>query len=793
MQRLLIFLITLFNYMAIAQALDDDVTIMHFSEADGFSQTIVNQAIQDSLGYVWLATWDGLNRYDGYRFENYKMRPGDGSPLRTNRFGTIRQLPDGNIECTTTDSLFFIFDRQTATFRAATGDYRRRPRLQKVDSATATRIGSLPEFAGVYANILLVDRQGGIWVDTHSGLYRVWFAKRPLIPTKFGNQSEEEVRAFHTDRQGRTWVADKNGYVRLISADRSQSCFLTLDGRLTEHPTAFGESVYCIYEDSRARVWLGCKPGGLVRLSPRLYGGYDVKRYRHDPADANSLGSDNIYDLAEDASGHLWIAAYDGGLNMLDGDRFLNSRNQRERWPSAKVRVLHITEDQVLVVGTLQGLFTASIEYPIERMHFHHNHRDAHDASSLGYDWVTDLQPVGHDTLAIATSGGGLCLADSRRLLTDTIRFRTLTTRDGLASDICQSMFYDDGQKVLFVVSQAAISCLSLHDNTVTNLLRGTLGEHFNLLDCKPAKTADGHFLFGTTQGVLDIAPDDMEKSQRCPPIVFDCPNVIRLSPDERRLTIRFAALDFNKRVPITYAYRIDGMGDQWTYITDNSITLPDIPPGTLQLHLRSTNGDGAWADNERILTIHRRAAFHETPFAWMLYGLLLTLLVVAVVKTVLYIRRLRHEIRDIRLTSNQRMEVMAERIRELLSIKEPVKPVETVGDIEDEGDRQFADSVRTFVREHISDATLSVQDIARAVGVSRTVLFARMKSVFDTSPANYVLNQRIAYAKSLLQHPGAYIADVAYRSGFSDPKYFSRCFKKLVGQTPTDYQKCDR
>ena len=281
-----------------------------------------------------------------------------------------------------------------------------------------------------------------------------------------------------------------------------------------------------------------------------------------------------------------------------------------------------------------------------------------------------------------------------------------------------------------------------------------------------------------------------MQKSSYQPPLVFDCPSDIRLSPDERILTIQFAALDFNKNVPITYAYRIEGMDNRWIHITDNHITLPDIPAGTFHLHLRSTNGDGVWVDNEQTLTIHRRAAFHETPWAWMLYGLLLALLVIGIYRVVRYIRQLQNEIKDIRLTSNQRIEVMSHRIRELLSIKEAVEKIEPVEVVESEKDRLFAERVKTFVNEHLADSDLSIQDFAQAMAISRTLLFVLMKSVFNTSPNNYLLNQRIERAKELLRQPDVYVADVAYRSGFSDPKYFSKCFKKLTGMTPTEFQK---
>lgn len=794
MKRLLTIITTFFIITFIRAQGSEEVRITHFSEAEGYGQDIVSCAVQDHDGYVWIGTWNGLCRYDGYRFQNYRMRPGDNSPLRTNRIGSIRELPDHDLECTTNDSLIFVFHRKTGRFELTSGDYSKRPRPYKADDATLAKLKSLPQFANVYTSILLVDRQGGIWVDTHSGLYRVWFGAKPLQPVKFSEAAEEEVRCLYVDKKGRTWVADKNGYVHV--GDR----FLTPKGELSTAPVAFGQNVYCILEDSRGDLWLGAKPEGLTRLIASETGeGYIVKRYIHDESDPNSLSCNNIYDIVEDRQQRLWIATYKGGLNMYDlrqqhdwHDVFVHRDNGLSGWPadeeSNKMHCLYITPEQVLMAGTQNGLYTCSLEESPRDMKFWHHCRRPDDAASLSYNWVVDIEPLRDHTVAIATSGGGFCLTDDRQLLSDRTPFNTFTTDQGLPSDVCLSLFFkpDHG---LYIVSQTSISCFSLSDSMVTNYTRGTLDERFKLLDTKPV-FAGAHLLFGTTQGVLSVSPQDMQKSNYQPPLVFDCSSDIRLSPDERSLTIQFAALDFNKNVPITYAYRIEGMDNRWIYITDNHITLPDIPAGTFRLHLRSTNGDGVWADNEHILTIHRRAAFHETPWAWMLYGLLLALLVIGIYRVVRYIRLLQNEIKDIRLTSNQRIEVMSERIRELLSIKEAVEKIEQVEVVENEEDRLFAERVKTFVNEHLGDSDLSMQDFAQAMAISRTLLFARMKSVFNTSPNNYLLNQRIERAKTMLRQPNVLVADVAYRCGFSDPKYFSKCFKKLTGQTPSEFQK---
>ena len=171
-----------------------------------------------------------------------------------------------------------------------------------------------------------------------------------------------------------------------------------------------------------------------------------------------------------------------------------------------------------------------------------------------------------------------------------------------------------------------------------------------------------------------------------------------------------------------------------------------------------------------------------------MLYGLLLTLLLIGAIYTIRYIRRLQNEIRDVRLSSNEKIALLGERIKELLPGKETVEEIHEKKQQLSEEDRIFAQRLKALITKNIGNSELSVKDIAQEMGMSRTVLYARMKSIFNSSPNNLVLNMRIDYAKTLLSKPGTHIADVAYNCGFSDPKYFSRCFKKLTGKRPTEY-----
>lgn len=94
--RLLIYMVLLTPIMLLAQPI---CQIQHFSIYNGLVQRTVSDIVQDSKGFIWFSTWNGLNRYDGYTFKNYKAYPGDGCTLTSNRI--LRIVPDqqNNIWC----------------------------------------------------------------------------------------------------------------------------------------------------------------------------------------------------------------------------------------------------------------------------------------------------------------------------------------------------------------------------------------------------------------------------------------------------------------------------------------------------------------------------------------------------------------------------------------------------------------------------------------------------------------------------------------------------------------------
>lgn len=105
------------------------------------------------------------------------------------------------------------------------------------------------------------------------------------------------------------------------------------------------------------------------------------------------------------------------------------------------------------------------------------------------------------------------------------------------------------------------------------------------------------------------------------------------------------------------------------------------------------------------------------------------------------------------------------------------------------EKELQFVDKFQEYVMENITDAQLNVADIAKNMGLSRSQLYRKMKSLLGYSPNEYIRILRLKYAVKLLKTDNP-ISDIAYQAGFSSASYFTKCFKDFYNESPTDYLK---
>ena len=113
-QTLLLFTIITFNFFALFG--QEHVVFQHFSVENGLSQNTVMAIMQDSKGFMWFGTWDGLNKFDGYEFTVYKSHPGDHSNIANNRIDYIHEDKFGYIWFQTYDGKIHRFNPKTEQF-----------------------------------------------------------------------------------------------------------------------------------------------------------------------------------------------------------------------------------------------------------------------------------------------------------------------------------------------------------------------------------------------------------------------------------------------------------------------------------------------------------------------------------------------------------------------------------------------------------------------------------------------------------------------------------------------------
>ncbi len=104
--------------------------------------------------------------------------------------------------------------------------------------------------------------------------------------------------------------------------------------------------------------------------------------------------------------------------------------------------------------------------------------------------------------------------------------------------------------------------------------------------------------------------------------------------------------------------------------------------------------------------------------------------------------------------------------------------------------DKQFLDRVIKSIEVHLEQPEFDLPALAHEIGLSKSTLYRKIKSMTGLAARDFVRNVKMKKACVMLVEHNLTIAEIAYATGFTDPKYFTRCFKDEFGVTPTDYQK---
>jgi signal transduction histidine kinase/ligand-binding sensor domain-containing protein/CheY-like chemotaxis protein/HPt (histidine-containing phosphotransfer) domain-containing protein len=327
---------------AAAAAADAPALVLeHLTPSEGMPQGTVYTTLQDSRGFVWLGTEDGLVRYDGHELVRYAYSRAAGG-LPGNFIRAIVEDAHHDLWIAIKDSGLARWNRATDSFTV----YRHDP------SSTAS-------LASDTTRTVLVDARGRVWVGTYdagidvldpaSGRFE-HFRHDPANPNSLG---DNQIFTLALDRSGALWVGTAAGLDRW---QPERSAFVHFRHDAKDPASLEGNQVSQVIEDQSGSLWVGTFDGGLNRMD---HGGRVVERFRHDPKLATSLASDEVRAVLEDHAGHLWIGTPEG-LDLLDRSTGRFSHYRHDESDTGSLRdsfILSLYQDTagLVWIGTREG------------------------------------------------------------------------------------------------------------------------------------------------------------------------------------------------------------------------------------------------------------------------------------------------------------------------------------------------------------------------------------------------------------------------------------------------------
>lgn len=811
-------------------------SIRFYDDSDGMSQWHATKILQDKTGMIWFSTWNGLSRFDGINFSCFKVQPGDGNNVTNDRIRDFILDSDGTFLCHVDEDIF-RFDTRSCRFSAVSKEVKAKTlKIMEQERRSPTGIPhniSLGNTSLSNVHHEFTDKQGNIWTIGNAGIYKAV----PLIyPFKrIAEVEHSDVKAMFSDAKGRIWICSKSAVgesnVAVFSKDLNLIGYLGKDGFLHSSRTPFSP-IYSIFQDSKGTIWLGSKPDGLFRLT-ESNGHFAIRNFRSTDTTPSHLSHNAVYDIAEDANGCLWIATLGGGICYMehpntDNPRFVSlSKLLGSGYPNECMKVRHLLvydKNTLLATTTLGFLVIKGIEKRDKSLSIVRHAREANRASSLSCSATMDVFLDKKGYIVITTESGGLNITDSKSLSNKSIDFRHVTTHDGLGSDAAYSITpIDEHRRIIQCNNQLAIT-YSYNDFTCYS--RMFFKSRLLFSDAAPLVLDNGKTLIALEDGVITLSLKDLDRKAFQPHIALtsiSIPNdstlwavdhldTLRLNPDQRNVTIRFAALDYSALEKKLYSTSFieNGLLKSLSFsepTTSNEVSLYDLEPGTYTLAIHSTDSNGIWdEEGYRFLTIIVEPRFVETAFAKFLFFLFIIAAIAGITYTIIYIRNINRQRRET-------LEAYLALLKDDMGTQQPQSSPASDAEIQSNApaitqeephatiinpqlspaDEAFMNRLVQFVENNIGNSEVGVDNIADATAMSRSSLSRKMKQLLGVTPADFLKEARIKRASHLLTSTTLSTADIAFSCGFSDPKYFSKCFKASTGKTPKEFRECDK
>jgi len=326
----------------------DRINFRRFSPRDGLPSAVVYCGMEDSRGFLWFGTADGVARFDGNRFRVFRPDPRDPDSLANGAVLGIHEDPAGNLWMATEGGLA-LWHRDTERFSHFRHDPANPSSLSENTTQSLVadpdgtlwvgttrgglnhfdpRTGKVERFLparqrddtvnDAWIRCLFVDREGVLWIGTGSGglnrfdrttrRFRV-YAHDPANPRSL---PDNRVSRIAEDAAGNLWVATDNGVCR-FGADRSD-CERILTGPDSSARLPV-RAVNDLIVEASGRIGIATDGGGYSRYDPNTR---KVTHHFYSPYVSNTIATDKVRTVFEDRHGDLWLGHFPAGVSHFD-------------------------------------------------------------------------------------------------------------------------------------------------------------------------------------------------------------------------------------------------------------------------------------------------------------------------------------------------------------------------------------------------------------------------------------------------------------------------------------------
>lgn len=393
-----------------------DYKFSHLGVENGLSQSVINCILQDSRGFMWFGTQEGLNRYDGYNFTIFKRNTEDSASLSNNFIYSMRETRDGLLWVGTNGGGLNCFNPATGKFT----HYKNDPKNANSLSNDIVRV-------------ILEDREGNLWVGTDDGLNLLDRATGKF--TRFTSNENDpfslssgRVYDLIQDGEGNIWVGTYGKGICMF--DRASRKFFNY--QLTEseiahfYPSDFSndakrraqcQQVRSLLIPDPIHLWVGTNGGGIEVFN---IASHSFESVLFPNGNVNALSNTKVLSMCDDQRGNTWLGVFESGIDIYNRSTgqvnyCLPVEHDNYSLSSSEIKTLYRDRNGNMWVGTNgEGI---NVHFFSTAFISHIRKSEATDAgeNTLKSNKILSIMLDKSGLLWIGTSGGGLTTLDRKK------------------------------------------------------------------------------------------------------------------------------------------------------------------------------------------------------------------------------------------------------------------------------------------------------------------------------------------------------------------------------------------